>query len=147
MLHFKNGRVYYKGVSFVLPSEFFLDTNDDERPLDNGLRAWLNSNEDYCVQQSIIKTEKGTAEDLNKILHGDTVIVMSDLEEIQHNGLSGHRAMYMYGGDDGRQYFEMLLELPDDKQFSLLIETRDRNIHELLGLEEIQSLIREIRAE
>jgi hypothetical protein len=144
MLHFKNGRFNQFGVSFALPSEFFFDSYDEEHMFQNGIRV-LSENKDYYAQFAIHRDCKSTSEELERLWCCGLATALSDIEEVHHNGLHGHRACYSY--DDGKQYFEMCLDLPDNRQFSFLIETEGRDILKLIKTGEIQNLIREIRAE
>jgi len=144
MLHYQNGRFSQNGVSFALPREFFFDSYDDEVVLENGIRV-LSGNQDCYLQFAIHKNRKSTSEDLEQLWRSGSATALSGLEEIQHNGLTGHRAYYAYS--DGMQFFEMRLALPEDMQFSITIETDGKDTVELVKSEEIQNLLREIQAE
>lgn len=143
MLHCKTGKFNQFGVSFALPSEFFFDSCDDEHLFENGIRV-LSGNRDYAMQFAIHRNCKSTAEELEQLWDAGSATPLSGLEKIRHNGLSGHQAYYSY--QDGMQYFEMRLSLPDDMQFSLMIETEEKDILELVKSEDIQRLIQEIQA-
>lgn len=146
MLHFENGRFRQNGVSFVLPDEFYFETCHDEDAVENGIRV-LSRDENYYIQWAIFENCESTNVELETLLTSDdgTDRVISPLEEIECNGLHGHQAYYTFAWDK-KQYFEMRLALPDDLQFALMIETEE-DILALVQSDEIQSLLREIRAE
>lgn len=144
MLHYQNGRFSQNGVSFTLPQEFYFDSYDDEVALENGIRV-LSGDRTYYVQFALHNNRKSTSEDLEQLWRSGSAAALSDLEAIRHNGLPGHQAYYAYS--DGMQYFEMCLALPLDMQFSLTVETDGKDIFELVRSEEIQTLLRDIRAE
>lgn len=145
MLHFVNGRFHCEGVSFALPREFYFDSYAyADEPFENGIRVW-GKTRDYYLQFAISEASESTDAGLEELvcLSGGTII--SDIEAIECQGLHGHQASYLYE-DDNKQYFELRLVLPDDLQFALLIATKG-DIQSLVQSEEIQDLIREIRAE
>lgn len=143
MLLYKNGRFYGEGVSFAIPTGFYVEDVRDVTD-EYGFCAWDPEREYLCCWRFYWDCE-GTKEELVKWLDPDCGITpLSEITPIQINGLRGYFILYR---TRRKQYYEARFDMGEGKEFALLVETRHQNIHRIIESAEFKSVLGGIQAE
>lgn len=143
MLLYQNGRFYRDNISFAIPDGFYVEDDGDVTD-EYGFCAWDPAREYLCCWR-FYEDCLGTAEELGGwFLPECGMVPITEIAPIRRNGLSGHFVLYR---DRRRQYYELRFDLGEGREFSLLAETRRKDIRRLVDAPAFQAVLEGIRAE
>ena len=140
MLQYKKGRFHCKGVSFEIPENFFLDTYCDIT-YENGLEL-ISPNEKMVVEYNICDFDGSTEEELQKLLRGDSFVVIEPITPVLINGLVGHQCSYRTSSEN---YFEVHLKITDELEIIYCLHSSECDVRKEFEKPEIKRTLMEIR--
>lgn len=142
MILYKDGRLYYKSVSFPMPNGFYVNYQSGVE-YEAGM-AFCNEDESIVIEWDTFECEEGVDSKLNRMVSKAYYRIIIPVTEVDVNGFSGYYCLYK---DSTRQYFEMHLDIGDDEVLSFCVEANGPELKEILEEPFYRDLIQGIRRE
>ena len=116
MLVYRNGRLYCGNVSFKLPNEICVDTQNSEI-CENGIHLCA-PDKSFIIQVEFKPGKKNAYEELSHYFNGQlSYLLIGEIEKISAGGLCGYKAKY----EDKRTVNEeYIFDIPNSRMFNLL---------------------------
>lgn len=147
MLLYKNGRFYVNKLSFALPDNVYIQTDDAPTYYASGLEM---KSADERINMSVYADleEHSSKEYINDLLSNPIFIRKSETKQISVGGLVGHYAYYESGAHSHCEYRFDAEPTEHCNGITILVYVDKRvDIVEITQCELVQQLIQSVRSE
>lgn len=139
MIILKNFCFETAGINITIPDGYLLDTSGNY--IGEDVINIESADGDYNVVYNVDYNFSGTKESLTE-MQQETFHKVQLIEEIETNGLKGHKSTY---GNEKNQYFEarFLIDESDEgtTELSIVIETSNNDIEKIKASPEFKELL------